>query len=280
MFAQHGGGHSGGGGGGFRGSTGGGFHGGGESYGGTRSYGGGHEGGGSRGSSTSPYGGRSIGGSRGSSPSMTGRNGGSLAGRGFGSGVNHASNIRPAINDGQWHSFGSTNASARGASGFVGGNPRAIPGFGWGGRAWGGSRGWGGGWGRGCCWGGFGFGFGGSYWGAYWGPGWGFGWNPWWYNPYWGYDAYWLGPPYAYYSDYSYDWSDNPPYRSDPSQDKGAKGKGKTAPVLTQPGSTAKDDNTSANGATQDDGGSTQQESTPKPGAVATDASSATQYPI
>src|SRR5450755_4328040 len=85
MLAQHGGGHSGGGGG-FHGSSGGGFHGGGESYGGTRSYGG-HEGGGFRGSSAGPRSARSSGGSRGSSPSMTGRNGGPQAGRGFGSGA-------------------------------------------------------------------------------------------------------------------------------------------------------------------------------------------------
>ena len=258
LFAQHGGGHSGGGGGSHSGG-GGSFHGGGgESHGGMRSYGGGREGGGSRGSSAAPYGGRTMGGSRGNSSSMAGRNGGPHAGRGFGSGVNHASNIHPAINDGQWHSFGSTNASARFGSGFVGGTSRTIPGFGWGGRGWGGGRG------RGCCWGGWGFGFGGPYWGAYWGPAWGFGWNPWWYSPYWGYDAYWLGTPYAYYPDYSYDWSDNPPYRSDPSPDNGSKGKGKTAPVLNQPGSTFKD-NTSASGEPPADGNTNQHGNTPVP---------------
>lgn len=163
--------------------------------------------------------------------------GGSIAGRSMNSGRAassrmEASNIRPAINDGQWHSFGNSAVSARGANstlvarntafvttraGFVGAGPRFAPGF----RSVG-FRG-----GFGCCWGGFGWGFGVGwpFWGAYWGPYWGFAWNPWWYNPYWyGPGYYGYGPYYDYgYDDYGYDWSDDPPaYRApEPSSDQG-----------------------------------------------------------
>jgi len=230
-FAQHGGGsgsHAGGGGGGFHGGgSGGGFHGGGGSYGGARSIGGGgyHEGGGSRVGSSA---GREGAGSRSYGSSESGRGSNSLA--------NHASNLRPAINDGQWHSFGNSGSSARsgegrnsggrtnlslsarnvgasdgawhsfgssrGASDFVGGTARAVPGFGFRGAGWrGGWRGygWGGGWDWG--WGVWGFGFGWPYWGV--------GWNPWWYDP------YWYAPSAYAYPDYSDDWGDNPPYRPD-----------------------------------------------------------------
>jgi hypothetical protein len=133
---------------------------------------------------------------------------GSYRGAGAGAGRNsfdsHSANIRPAINDGQWHSFGS-------ASGVAGGTFRGTPGFGRG-YGWGGGYGWGRGWG--CCgswgWGGWGFGFGWPYWG------WGLAWNPWWYNPYW----YAPWPASYYYPYYGYDWSDNPPpYRPDSASD-------------------------------------------------------------
>jgi hypothetical protein len=118
--------------------------------------------------------------------------------------ASRSSNIRPAVADGQWHSFGNSSASVRTVSaGFVGG---IRPGFGVGFR--------GGFGGFGCCgfgrwgWGGWGFGFGIGW--PFWGPYWAFGWDPWWYNP------YWYGPGYDGYADYSYDWSDNPPpYRPD-----------------------------------------------------------------
>ena len=237
-FAQHGGGHGGGGshdgggGGGFHGG-GGGFHGGGGSYGGGRSFGGGgsyHQGGGLRGG---PGAGPNGAGSR------------SEAGRSFRSEGNRASNVRPAINDGQWHSFGNSGSSARlsagrnsgslansslsarnagssegawrsfgpsrVASGFVGRTPGTAPAFGWHGNGWRG--GWPGfGWGRGWGWGGWGFGFGWPYWGGYWG----LGWDPWWYDPFW----YAPRPAYSYYPDYSWDYdsydpSYDPPYRDD-----------------------------------------------------------------
>lgn len=241
-FAQHGGGgHGGGGGGSHGGGGGGGFHSGGGSY---RGGGEAREGG--------SYGERSYGGG------SYGRGGGSEAGRNLGSSATRSSdrssssrsssNLRPAINDGQWHSFGnaasasrnsagsknstlmarnagiadggwhSFGASNRGAlrteAGFVGG-ARGVPAFNHGGFGFRG--GWGGGWG--CCrlgfgwgWGGWGFGFGWPYWG--------FAWNPWWYGPYGYYDPYWYSPwpAYNYYPDDSYNWSTNPPpYR--PSDD-------------------------------------------------------------
>jgi hypothetical protein len=128
----------------------------------------------------------------------------------MGTGRASASNIRPAIADGQWHSFGNASGSVRSAG----------AGFDRGGRGFGG--GFRGGFGYGCCgfgrggwggwgWGGWGwgFGFGWPFWGGFWGPYWGL-WDPWWYNP------YWYGPGYYGYTDYSYDWSDNPPpYRPD-----------------------------------------------------------------
>jgi hypothetical protein len=130
-----------------------------------------------------------------------GRSSGSMAGR---SSADRASadrslNIRAAVADGQWHSFGGSSASVRSASaGFVGG---VRPGAGLGFR--------GGFGGFGCCGfgrGGWGFGFGGPFWGPYWA----FAWDPWWYNPYW----YGTGAYYSYQgygSDYGYDWSDDPP---------------------------------------------------------------------
>jgi len=151
-----------------------------------------------------------------------------------------SSNIRPAINDGRWHSFGNSGSSAHASqrrnsagaenshlaahstgvsdarwhsfgptTGLVGGGSRAVPGFGFRGDGWRGGRfGFGGDWGRGFGWGwgGWGFGFGWPYWGGYWSPYWAFGWDPWWYGP------GWYAPlAYPYYPDYSYDWSDNPP---------------------------------------------------------------------
>jgi hypothetical protein len=164
---------------------------------------------------------------------MTGRSGGSEAGRSLGSGGNRSSNIRPAINDGQWHSFGNSGSSAHTSlsahnagsyeSGFHSfGAARGIaPGFGrgvdgWrGGYGWGRGWGWGGGWG----WGVWGFGFGWPYWGGYWGPGWAFGWDPWLYGPY-GYGPYGYAWPTYGYPGYDYDWSDDPPpYRPDASYD-------------------------------------------------------------
>jgi len=222
-FAQHGGsGHGGGGGGSSHSSSG--------SYGSARPSGGssGYHGGGFRGSRS--------GGGFGPSRGMTGRSGESEAGRSFRSEGNRSSNVRPAIADGQWHSFGNSGSSVRsgegrnsggransslsarnvgasdgawhsfgassGASDFVGGTARAVPGFGFRGAGWrGGWRGygWGGGWDWG--WGVWGFGFGWPYWGV--------GWNPWWY------DLYRYAPSAYAYPDYSDDWGDNPPYRPD-----------------------------------------------------------------
>ncbi len=246
-LAQHGGGgHGGGGGSHGGGGGGGGFHGGGGSHGGARSSGGGGEyhGGGFRGS-------RSDGGF-GASRGMIGRSGGSEAGRNFGD-RDHSSNFRPAINDGQWHSFGNSGSSARlsegrnsgglansslsarnagisdgawhsfgssrGASGFVAGVSHAAPGFGRGGDGWRGAwpgYGWGGGWGwgRGWGWGWGGWGFGFGW--PYWGGYWGPGWAFGW-DPWW-YAPYGYASPYYIYPDYSYDWSDDPPpYRPDTS---------------------------------------------------------------
>jgi hypothetical protein len=215
-FAQHGGGHGGGGGGGgSHGGGGGGFHGGGGgfhgggSYGGGRSFGGGgsyQQGGGFRGrpgAGPNGAGSRYGGGSR--------SNGGPGTGRGFGINGTRASNFHPAINDGQWHSFGNSGSrlggtSTRVSTGFIGRGSVATTGFGWRGNGWRG--GWGGGWG----WGGWGFGFGWPYWGG----GWGLGWDPWWYDPFW----YAPWPAYSYYPDYSWDYdgydpSYDPPYRDD-----------------------------------------------------------------
>jgi len=253
---SHGGGGGGfhGGGGGFHGGGGGGFHGGGS--GGFHGGGGFYRGGGEsrNGVAHGPrsYGGGSYGGERSYSRgggSESGRNPGSSAAR---SSARDSSNIRPAINDGQWHSFGNSINSARssegrnsagsensrfvahstgisdsgwrsfgptrGASGLVGRSSRGTPGFGWRGNGWRGD--WHRDWDRGWGWGGWGFAFGWPYWGGYWSPYWAFGWDPWWYGPYWYapgpvYNYY---PEYGYYSDYNYDWSDNPPpYRPDSS---------------------------------------------------------------
>jgi hypothetical protein len=144
---------------------------------------------------------------------MTGRSG-SESSRSFGSEGTRSSNIRPAIADGQWHSFGNRDVVRTAAtSGFVGGARTANFGRsgnfrgGWGGYGWGGRGGWG--------WGGLGFGFGWPYWG--------FGWDPWLYSP------YWYGPwAYSYYPDYGldyygYNWSDDPPpYRPDSYNSKDA----------------------------------------------------------
>ena len=128
-FAQHGGGggHSGGGGGG-------GFHGGGGSYGGGSFHGGSYGGGSYRGSEGGFRG--NEGGSRGSEGSSRGsfeggsrggysRSGGSEAGRGVNSEGSRSSNIRPAVNDGQWHSFGNGASAGHASSCNLGGwNPR------------------------------------------------------------------------------------------------------------------------------------------------------------
>jgi hypothetical protein len=226
-LAQHGGG-----GGSHGGGSGGGFHGGGGGGGFHSSGGGYHEG------SAGSYSRGGSGGARGGSESAGGSRGAAAqAGRGSTGSRSQASNIRPAINDGQWHSFGSpatsstrTVASAgwnsfgsnRATAGFAGGGFRG--GFGgYSGFGFRGGYGWGGGWG----WGGLGFGFGWPYWGFGWGPAWGYAWNPWWYGPYsygpYGYGG-WPGYNYGYnsvYDDYSDVWSTNPPpYRApDASQD-------------------------------------------------------------
>jgi hypothetical protein len=182
---------------------------------------------------------------------MTAR--GSETGRGSEAAGSRSSNIHPAVNDGQWHSFGNAGNSARSGQaqnvrgsangtlsahndGFADGNWHSFSsssgvtsrsgfaggvshGYGWsGGNGWHGGYGWGG-----YGWRGYGYG-GGCCWGGwawgfglggpYWGPYWGFAWSPYWYSPYW-YNPYWYGTAYdpAYYS---YDWSDNPPpYRPD-----------------------------------------------------------------
>jgi hypothetical protein len=266
VLAQHGG-HGGGGG----------FHGGG---GGGGFHGTGGVGGFSRAGGGESHGGSSYGGGARSSGGEGGYRGGSEAGR---SAENHSSSFRPAINDGQWHSFGNSSSSARlsegrnsgrspgsnlmarnvGSSdgawhsfgsvggsglrgGFVGGPSRVAPGFGWhGGYGYGWGRGWG------CC----GWGFGWPYWGFYWGPSWAL-WNPWWYSPYW----YGPWPGYAYYPDYSYDWLDNPPpYRpTDPSADNDAKGSYLSAPSLTYDNQFDPEEDTSPG-----DNGSVQNEQTP-----------------
>jgi len=162
------------------------------------------------------------------------------AGRNFSSSGSRSSNVRPAINDGQWHSFGNAASSGRNSGALAhsslsarnagisdGGWHSFGPtrgafggaGFGFRGGAWrGGGPGFG--WRGGCCWDGWGwgFGFGWPFWSAYWGPGWAFGWDPWWYSP------YWYAPlAYSYYPDYSLNWEDNPPpYRPDLSSDYGS----------------------------------------------------------
>lgn len=204
-FAQHGGG------GGVRGggAPGGGFHGGGPGVGRSMGAGAGRSVGAPEGRYSGPRGGSAARGS-------------ALGGRSYGSGAARGSapsgrisserdaSIRPAINDGQWHSFSPSRTSAATVT------PSATPGFnrfvgGWGRGGWG-RGGWGG-----CCWGGWGwggwgFGFGNPYWGAYWGPAWAFGWYPGWYQPFW----YW--PPDNYYNSYyGYDFSSEPPYAPDDS---------------------------------------------------------------
>src|SRR5450755_2324684 len=225
-LAQHGGGggQSGGGGGGSHGGGGGGgFHcgSGGGSHGGAP-----HTSGAPHGSVGAPRSGASEGG-RSLGTGEAGRGNGPSRSMSSQARSNGPSNIHPAINDGQWHSFGSAGNSTRAASarpanslvarstGFNGGwrSFGGEPRFGIGGGFRGG---WGGGWRGGCCWGGgFGFGYG---WGwPYWGPAWAFAWDPFWYPPYW-YNPYLYGTGYGYYSDSSYnsDASYNtPPYRSE-----------------------------------------------------------------
>ncbi len=227
LFAQHGGGHGGGGGGGgggFHGGGGGGYHGGGGYYGGGRSYGGGsyERGGDFRGGSAA---GREGGG--------RGSYGGSEAGGNSGSSESHSSNLRPAIADGQWHSFGNSGSSARSSAGSsarssAGSSARSSEGRNSGGAAnsslsarntgiadgawhsFGSSRGAAGfvggasrampGFGR------FGYGWGGGWgWGRGWGWG-GWGWGGWGFGfgwPYWG--GYWgLGWNPWWYDPYWY----------------------------------------------------------------------------
>jgi hypothetical protein len=113
-FAQHGGG------GGHSGGGGGGFHGGGGSYGGGSFHGGSYGGGGYRGDGGGYRGGegvsRSGGFEGGASRGGYSRGGGAEAGRGLSSDASRSSNIRPAINDGQWHSFGSGATAGHSAS--------------------------------------------------------------------------------------------------------------------------------------------------------------------
>jgi hypothetical protein len=247
-FAQHGGGGGHSGGGGFHGG-GGGFHG---------SAGGVHGGGGySRGGAEGVHGGGFGGGARSAGAGSYGR-GGMSAGRNLASMASHSS-LPSAINDGQWHSFGGSGASARSGLGrsenAAGSNASSTllarnsvgAGNGWRSfgsatshRAAGGEHvgidhvglgshwgsGWGGygwhGYGWGPAWGfgwGWGLGFGWPYWGIYWGSGW----NPWWYGPY-AYNPYWYAPlNYPYDPGYSLNWEDNPPpYRLDASGDNAA----------------------------------------------------------
>lgn len=117
--------------------------------------------------------------------------------------------MRAALADGQWHSFGGTRGGTLGgshaalASGLngnarLGGGRSEFIHGGWGG-GWGGLHGgwgWRGGWG----YPGYGFGFG--CWACGWGFGfgWGIGWNPYWAlypYPYW--DSLWWGDPYGYF---------------------------------------------------------------------------------
>src|SRR5579859_3933982 len=229
VFAQRGGGHGGGGGGGgfhggggggggFHGGGGGGFHGGGgggfHGGGGGGFHGGGsfHGGGGfSRGGPGGIHGGGSYGGARSFGRGAYSRGNGIAANRDSGSLQNHSSNFRPAINDGQWHSFGNSGSARLGEGrtsggltnsthpvlragisdgnwhGFGSSRVASSSTFGWRGGDW--DWGWGGwGWGLGVGW---------PYWGAYW--------DPWWYTP------YWYSPwPAYYYPGYDF-WADNPP---------------------------------------------------------------------
>jgi hypothetical protein len=240
-FAQHGGG------GGHSGGGGGGFHGGGGSYGGGSFHGGGSYGGGSYGGSRGVEGGyrggegASRGGGFEGGASRGGYSrGGSEAGRGSSSEASRSSNIRPAINDGQWHSFGNgasashttsaasansgrgstaagnSNLMARNAgtsdgawhsfggsrseAGLVGGTTRGGSEFN---RGYGyGGYGYRGGWG-GYGWGGYGWrgGWGCCGWG--WG-GLGFGWGFWGFGfgwPYWGWG---WGPAWGAWGPYGY----------------------------------------------------------------------------
>jgi hypothetical protein len=129
-----------------------------------------------------------------------GRSGGMSSATGtHGLNISHGTEMRAALADGQWHSFGGAHAALgsrlNGNVGF-GHNAEFIHG-GWGG--WGGG-GWHGGWRGGWGYPGYGFGFG--CWGCGWGYGfgWGIGWNPWWAlypYPYW--DSLWWGDPYGYF---------------------------------------------------------------------------------
>jgi hypothetical protein len=241
------------------------------------------------------------------------------AGRSPGSSGDRSSNIRPAINDGQWHSFGNAGSSARsnagrnsgssansslsarnagsveggwhsfgpsrGAPSFGGGPLRGAPGFGRGGDGWRG--GWrGNDWDRGWGWGGWGFGVGWPFWGFYWGPAWAFGWDPWWYGSY-GYGP-WPAYSYYHYPDYSYDWSDNPPpYRPDSSpnlsydRDPSANS---LDPINSDHSfnhsSNYEDNHFNLNpGSSSDNSGSVQNGETPQPEAVPNSPAPATQSP-
>jgi len=184
-------------------------------------------------------------------------------GRNSGGSANTSLSARNAgSSEGGWHSFAlSSGASARGASGFVGGASRVTPGFGGRGYGWGGGYGWGRGYGWG--WGGWGFGFGWPYWGF----GWGLGWAPWWYNPYW--YAPWPAYGYPYYSDYWYDWSDDPPpYRPDSSPNSSYDPDSQGSSLIT-PSLNYDDDHFNLNsGASLDNSGSVQNVRTPQPEAA------------
>jgi hypothetical protein len=229
-FAQHGGG------GGHSGGGGGGFHGGGGSYGGGGFHGGSYGGSGVRGNEGGFHGneGGSRGGYEGGSRGGYSRGGGTEAGRSLSSEGSRSSNLRPAINDGQWHSFGNagaghasaatsasgTHASTSGANsnlmahnagttggawhsfagsrseaGFVGGSRGGVSEFNHGyGYGWHGGYGGYYGWHGG--WGCCGWGWGGLGFGwGFWG--FGFGW------PYWGWGGFW-GPAWAAWNPYWY----------------------------------------------------------------------------
>jgi hypothetical protein len=127
-----------------------------------------------------------------------------------------SANIRPAINDGQWHSFGNAGSTRASASTANSSLVAHSTGFNGGFRSFGGEPRFGIGGGFRGGWGGFGFGFGWGWGWPYWGPAWAF-WDPWWYSPYW-HSPYSYGPGYDYYSDSAYGSGsayNAPPYRSE-----------------------------------------------------------------
>lgn len=139
------------------------------------------------------------------------------------------------------------------------------PGFGWGGRFFGGGIGWGG----------WGFGFGWPYWGGYGGPYWSLGWDPWWYNPYW-YAPYWYSPwpAYGYGANYNYNGYDDPlSYNSDASPEPDSQASYLSTPSLNRDTLQLN----LASGADQGDAGADRNDQTPQPEAAPNGAAPSAQ---